>query len=84
MALRFPGTGEAVSHTELEFAEATNAGLPRLVFLLDTPADDVPDDLVHADRAALEAFQQRLRRLGRPARRFTTIAGWKLTAFHAR
>jgi hypothetical protein len=39
------------------------ARLPQLVFLLDTSADD-PDDLVDADRAAVEPFQQRLRRTG--------------------
>src|SRR5262249_22963820 len=36
---------ETVSYTELEFTEATNAGLPRLVFLLDDTAD-IPAELV--------------------------------------
>src|SRR5205809_27766 len=51
--------GEAVSYTELEFIEATNAGLPRLVFLLDETAD-LPADLIDADRAAVDRLRQRL------------------------
>ena len=35
-----------VSYTELEFDTATAAGLPRLVFLLDTEADECGDPAV--------------------------------------
>src|SRR5262249_59981756 len=48
--------GEMVSYTELEFIEATNAGLPRLVFLLDNTTD-LPADLVDADRTAVDRFR---------------------------
>ena len=40
-----------VSYTELEFDTATGAGLDRLVFLLDTEADDVGIPLSRIDRS---------------------------------
>jgi hypothetical protein len=56
--------GPAVSYTELEFNIATEAGLPRLMFLLDTAAADVgipPDRLIdHQFGARQEAFRNRL------------------------
>ncbi|HEY9244622.1 MAG TPA: DUF4062 domain-containing protein, partial [Streptosporangiaceae bacterium] len=75
-----PGT--AVSYTELEFAEAGTAGLPRLVFLL---ADDsqVPRDLIDADRGAVDAFRHRLRAAGLIVREFTSAANLELEVFHA-
>jgi len=52
----------AVSHTELEFRTATDAGMPRLVFLIDEDADGPARmfrDLEHGARQ--EAFRTRLR-----------------------
>ena len=39
--MAFPGADQAVSYTELEFDTATEAKLPRLVFVLDTAAESV-------------------------------------------
>jgi tetratricopeptide (TPR) repeat protein len=74
--------GETVSYTELEFTEATIAGLPRLVFLLDESAD-APAGLVDADRTAVDRFRQRLREAGLICTSFTTVDGLELAAFHA-
>ena len=57
-----------VSYTELEFDAATEAGLPRLVFLLDTDADDIgiPAAML-IDRefgARQDAFRRRVRDSG--------------------
>ena len=52
-----------VSYTELEFDTATEAGLPWLVFLLDTDADDVRIPLSmlidHEFGVRQEAFRRR-------------------------
>jgi len=57
-----------VSYTELEFEAATAAGLPRLVFLLDTGAADVGipvGELTdHAFGARQEAFRSRVQASG--------------------
>ena len=57
-----------VSYTELEFDTATAAGLPRLVFLLDTSAADVgipPAELIdHAFGARQDAFRRRVQDSG--------------------
>jgi hypothetical protein len=74
--------GEAVSYTELEFVEATNAGLRRLVFLVDDTTE-VPIDLIDADRAAVDAFRQRIRQAGLICATFHTSDGLELAAFHA-
>src|SRR5215472_7307242 len=66
--------GEAVSYTELEYQEATAAGLPRLVFLLgDAPG--VPAALADADRGAVDGFRRRLRDAGVLVREFSSAAG---------
>jgi tetratricopeptide (TPR) repeat protein len=57
-----------VSYTELEFDTATAAGLPRLVFVLDTAASDVGiplDQLIdHASGVQQEAFRGRVQASG--------------------
>src|SRR6185437_14774683 len=74
--------GNAVSYTELEFDEASAAGLPRLAFLLDDAAGPagVPTD---SDRGAVEAFRQRLRDAGLVVRGFASDVGLELEVFHA-
>ena len=57
-----------VSYTELEFDAASAAGLPRLVFVLDTEAADVGIPLAqlidHAFGARQEAFRRRVQASG--------------------
>jgi tetratricopeptide (TPR) repeat protein len=74
--------GADVSYTELEFIEATVAGKPRLVFLLDETAD-LPADLVDADRAAVDGFRRRLQEAGLIVAGFSTAEGLELAVFQA-
>jgi Domain of unknown function (DUF4062)/NB-ARC domain len=74
--------GEAVSYTELEFIEAGTAGLPRLVFLLDETAD-LRAGLADMDRAAVDAFRQRLLEAGLICVWFATVDGLDLAVFQA-
>jgi hypothetical protein len=64
-----------VSYTELEFDTATDAKLLRLVFMLDTDADDVgipPSKLMdHEFGARQEAFRRRVRKAGLVTQMFT-------------
>ena len=64
-----------VSYTELEFEAATEAGLDRLVFLLDTDAADVgipPSKLIdYKFGARQEAFRRRVRDSGLVTQMFT-------------
>ena len=57
-----------MSYTELEFAAATQAGLPRLVFMLDTEtvvAGIPPSMLIDHDHGApQEAFRRRVQESG--------------------
>ena len=63
-----------VSYTELEFDAATAAGLPRLVFVLDTAAAGVgipPDQLIDlAFGVRQEAFRRRVQASGLVTRSF--------------
>jgi hypothetical protein len=73
--------GEAVSYTELEFQAASDAGLPRLVFLLDETAQAAV--LSEAGRGSVEEFRQRLSRSGLVVRTFRSADGLELEVFHA-
>jgi hypothetical protein len=68
-----------VSYTELEFGTATEAGLPRLVFLLDTDADDVGIPVSkltdHEFGARQEAFRRRVRDSALTVQSFASPAG---------
>src|SRR5262249_12829891 len=70
------------SYTELEFHEATVAGKPRLVFLLDKPVD-LPPELVDADTRAVGEFRKRLREAGLLVATFTSAEDLELKTFHA-
>ena len=65
-----------VSYTELEFDTATEAGLERLVFLLDTDADNVGiplSDLIDREYGARQdAFRRRVQDSGLVTRSFAT------------
>ena len=67
-----------VSYTELEFATATEAGLDRLVFLLDTDAADVGIPLSklidHEVGVRQETFRRRVRASGVVTQTFTDPA----------
>ena len=67
-----------MSYTELEFDTATEAGLDRLVFLLDTEAEDVgipPSRLIdHEFGARQEAFRRRVQDSGLVTQPFTDPA----------
>jgi Domain of unknown function (DUF4062)/NB-ARC domain len=68
-----------VSYTELEFGTATEAGLDRLVFLLDTDADDtgipVSRLIDHEFGARQDAFRGRVRDSGLVTGSFASPAG---------
>jgi hypothetical protein len=65
-----------VSYTELEFDAATAAGLPRLMFILDTDAADVGIPLTqlidHAFGIRQEAFRSRVQASGLVAQSFAS------------
>jgi tetratricopeptide (TPR) repeat protein len=73
--------GEAVSYTELEFQAASDAGIPRLVFLLDEAVN--PAALSGEDGDRVADFRQRLRDGGLIVRTFSSADGLELEIFHA-
>jgi tetratricopeptide (TPR) repeat protein len=73
--------GEAVSYTELEFQAASEAGLPRLAFLLEETA--CLPGMADPDRGLVDAFRQRLRGAGLVVRTVTSVDNLELEIFHA-
>ena len=74
--------GDAVSYTEMEFQAACDAGVPRLVFLLEEAA--CPPGAADADRSLVEGFRRRLRDgAGLVVRAFSSVDGLELEIFHA-
>jgi tetratricopeptide (TPR) repeat protein len=74
-----PGTG--ISYTELEFKTATNAGLPRLIFLLTEAA--CLAGLADTDRSPVEGFRARLTDAGLLIREFNSSDTLEMEVFHA-
>ncbi|MEV6694964.1 tetratricopeptide repeat protein [Micromonospora sp. NPDC051196] len=72
----------SVSYTELEFQTATEAGLTRLVFLLDESLD-LPPTVMDTDRSRIDAFRARLSDAGLILRRFSTVDRLGFELFHA-
>lgn len=77
---RVPGAG--YSYTEAEFREATAAGIPRLVFLLDENAP-LPDGAADPDRSAVDRFRRQLADAGLIIARFATPDGLEKEVFYA-
>jgi hypothetical protein len=77
--------GSEVSYTDLEFRAATEAGIPRLLFLLDEETP-LPPSLVDTDRSRVSEFRGRLRDAGIVVTAFTSpedLDGRVLHALHA-
>jgi WD40 repeat protein len=70
------------SYTELEFDEATAAGIPRLMFLLHEDAE-VPVRLTDLDRTWQNRFRQKVRAAGVTALQFHTVEQLELAVYQA-
>jgi tetratricopeptide (TPR) repeat protein len=77
-----PVPGTDLSYTEAEFQEATAAGMPRLVFLLDENAR-LPGGAADPDQTVVEGFRERLARSGLILARFASPADLELEVYHA-
>ena len=74
--------GADYSYTEAEFREASAAGIPRLVFLLDESAL-LPEGEADSDRSAVERFRGQLSEAGLILARFATPDGLESEIRHA-
>jgi hypothetical protein len=74
--------GADYSYTEAEFREASAAGIPRLVFLLDESAP-LPEGETDSDRSAVRRFRRRLSEAGLMLARFATPDGLESEVRHA-
>jgi hypothetical protein len=73
--------GDEISYTEMEFRAASDAGVPRLVFLLEEAACPPGGD---DDRGLAEGFRRRLREdAGLIVRTFSSGEGLELEVLHA-
>ncbi|HSV65669.1 MAG TPA: DUF4062 domain-containing protein [Mycobacteriales bacterium] len=79
---RVPGRADAVSYTELEFLTATEAGMPRLVFVLDEDVG-IPRSLVDKNSGAVDGFRKRLHQAGVIVKAVTTPADLAEAVLHA-
>jgi len=72
----------SLSYTELEFQTASDAGLPRLLFLLrdDTP---VPRSLIDRELDRVDAFRERLRSADVTVATFTSADNLEASVLHA-
>jgi hypothetical protein len=79
---RVPDRTDGASYTELEFLVATEAGMPRLVFVLDEKVR-LPRRLVDRDRSAVDLFRRRLQQAGVITKSVTTPAELSEAVLHA-
>jgi Domain of unknown function (DUF4062)/NB-ARC domain len=79
---RVPDRSDGVSFTELEFLTAAQAGMPRLVFVLDEDAG-VPRWMVDKDSSAIDDFRERLYRTGLMVKTFTSPTDLGEAVLHA-
>lgn len=74
--------GEEISYTQLEFEEASSAGLPRLVFFLEK-ADLLWPDPSNSDGDEANGLRQLLHDADIVIRTFNSADGLELEVFHA-
>jgi hypothetical protein len=71
-----------ISYTELEFLAATQAGMPRLLFLIDEDSP-MPPRLVDTRRDAIDGFRARLQGAGILVKMVTSPDGLEAAVLHA-
>ena len=79
---RVAGRVDGISYTELEFLTATEAGIPRLIFLLGESVR-LPQGLVDKDRSAVHGFRERLCSAGTIIKTVTSSFDLNAAVLHA-